>query len=62
VIVPPACTGLGESTLVTDKFGPVVPTIVVAVAVLFEEFGSEADDPADAVSEITVPLAVPVFT
>ncbi len=35
----PACTGLGEATFVTDKFGPEVPTIVVTVAVLFEAVG-----------------------
>src|SRR5271169_205262 len=58
----PACTGLGEATLVTDRFGPVVPTIVVTVAVLLEEFGSKAEDPTDTVSVMTVPFAVPLVT
>ena len=43
-MVFPACTGFGEATLVTDKFGPVVPTTVVTVAVLFAEFGSIAEE------------------
>src|SRR6266852_5332702 len=58
----PASTGLGEATLETSRFGAVVPTTVVAVAVLFEELGSLAEELTEAVSEITVPLAVPAFT
>src|SRR3954447_1834987 len=58
----PASTGLGEAVLVTDKFGPVPPTIVVAEAVLFTAFGSMADDATAAVFVMTVPLATPVFT
>src|SRR5579862_903770 len=58
----PACTGFGEATLVTVKSGAVVPTIVVAVAVLFATFGSVAEEFADTASVITVPLAVPLFT
>src|SRR6266852_5434765 len=58
----PACTGFGEATLVTVKSGAVVHTIVVAVAVLFKAFGSEAEEFADTVCVITVPLAVPAFT
>ena len=40
----------------------VVPTIVVAVAVLLVEFGSLAEELTDAVSAITVPFAVPLLT
>ena len=58
----PACTGFGEATFVTVKSGAVVPTTVVAVAVLFAEFGSRADELADTLSVITVPFAVPAFT
>src|SRR5579864_3644024 len=58
----PACTGLGEATFVTDKFGPEVPTMVVTVAALLDEFGSETDELTWAVPVITVPLATPVFT
>src|ERR1700693_3030329 len=57
-----ACTGSGDATLVTDRFAPVVPTIVVTVAVLFAEFGSLAEEPPDTVPVITVPFAVPLFT
>jgi hypothetical protein len=58
----PTCTGTGDATFVTDRFGPVVPTIVVVVAVLFAELGSLAEDATDAVPVITVPFAVPLFT
>src|SRR5258708_4869843 len=58
----PACTGFGEATLVTVRFGAVVPTTVVATAVFFNAFGSAADEFADTVCVITVPLAVPAFT
>jgi hypothetical protein len=58
----PASTGFGEATLETDRFGAVVPTTVVTVAVLLEELGSAAEELTDAVSEITVPFAVPAFT
>jgi hypothetical protein len=62
VIGFPACTGFGEATFVTDRFGPVVPTTVVTVAVLFEEFGSMADELTDTVPVITVPFVVPLLT
>jgi hypothetical protein len=39
-----------------------VPTIVEAEAVLLAEFGSLTEELAVAVSVITVPFAVPVFT
>ena len=58
----PACTGLGDATFVTVKFGDVLPTTVVADAVLFAEFGSIADELAVTVPVITVPLGVPAFT
>src|ERR1035437_623214 len=58
----PACTGFGDATLVTDRFGPVVPTIVLTVAVLFEEIGSMAEEPTDTVPVITVPFVVPLLT
>src|SRR6266446_1222543 len=58
----PACTGFGDATFVTVRFGPVEPTIVLTVAVLFEEFGSMADEPTDTVPVMTVPFAVPLVT
>ena len=58
----PACTGFGDAALVTDKFGPVLPTTVETVAVLFAVFGSMTEELTLAVSEITVPLATPLFT
>ncbi len=58
----PANTGFGVAELVTERFGPVPPTIVEAVAVLFEVFGSVAEDATETESEMTVPLATPVFT
>jgi hypothetical protein len=59
----PATTGFGAAAFVTvSSAAAVVPTTVEAEAVLFAEFGSLADELTDAVSVITVPLAVPVFT
>src|SRR5271163_1146437 len=60
----PACTGLGDAVFVTVRFGPDVPTTVVAVAVLFAEFGSGAEELTETESVITVPLvvALPTFT
>src|SRR5580692_10173715 len=58
----PACTGFGEATLVTVRSGKVVPTTVVAVAVLFAEFGSITDELTFVVPVMTVPFATPVFT
>jgi len=58
----PAWTGLGEATLVTDKFGPDVPTIVVTVAVLLEAIGSMTDELTADVPLIAVPFATPLFT
>jgi len=49
VMLLPACTGFGEATLVTVRSGEVVPTTVVAVAVLFRAFGSAADEFAETV-------------
>ena len=53
---------MGEATFVTVKSGAVVPTTVVAVALLLAEFGSAAEEPTAAVSVMTVPFAVPAFT
>ena len=39
-----------------------MPTIVDALAVLFDVLGSVADDATEAVSVMTVPLATPVLT
>jgi hypothetical protein len=61
-MVFPAWTGLGEATLVTDRFGPDPPTIVVTVAVLFDRFGSRTDELTVAEAVITVPLVVPEAT
>ena len=58
----PACTGFGDATFVTDRLGPVVPTIVVTVAVLLDETGSMAEEATDTVPVITVPLAVALLT
>ena len=58
----PACTGFGETVLVTERLGPVDPTRVEAVAELFDAVGSVADDDTDTLSLITVPFATPVFT
>ena len=56
-------TGSGDSVLVTVICArAVVPTTVVAMAVLLVETGSVTDELAVALSEITVPLAVPAFT
>src|ERR1035438_8698289 len=58
----PASTGTGDPTFVTDRFGPVAPTRVVTVAELFARLGSVAEEPTEAVSVMTVPFAVPLFT
>src|SRR5215472_10396322 len=58
----PAWTGLGEATLVTDRLGPEVPTIVLTVAELLAEFGSETDEVTWALPVMIVPLAKPAFT
>jgi hypothetical protein len=59
----PAITGFGDAILETVSSPPAAaPTMVFTVAVLFAEFGSLADDATDAVSVITVPFAVPLFT
>src|ERR1700722_1014560 len=57
-----ASTGFGDATFVTVKFGPLVPTTVVTVAVLFEEIGSTAEDATDTFPVITVPFVVPLLT
>ena len=62
VMTFPAWTGFGEATFVTERFGPVPPTIVVAVALLFAEFGSVADEATETAFVIAVPFATPVFT
>ena len=53
---------MGVSVFVTERFGPFVPTSVVAVAVLFVETGSETDEFTDVEFVITVPFAVPAVT
>ena len=58
----PACAGFGATVLVTERFGPVDPTSVEAVAELFDDVGSVADDDTETLSLITVPFATPVFT
>src|SRR5580704_5551278 len=58
----PACTGSGEGVLVTVRFGPDVPTTVLALAVLFAEFGSGADELTETESVITVPFVVVLTT
>src|SRR5579862_574209 len=59
----PACTGSGEAALVTVSSPlAVVPTTVLADAVLFEEFGSVTDELTDTELLITVPFVVPVLT
>jgi hypothetical protein len=59
----PATTGFGEAVFVTVISAcAVVPTTVVAIAVLFNEFGSNTAELTVAVSVIAVPLATPVFT
>jgi hypothetical protein len=62
-MLAPGATPFGEAALVTTKSAPAaVPTIVDAEAVLLAEFGSLTDELTFAVSVITVPFAVPVFT
>src|SRR6516162_4542571 len=58
----PACTGFGEATFVTDRLGPVVPTMVETVAVLFASVASSTEELTVADPEMTVPFATPVFT
>src|SRR5258708_7875194 len=58
----PACTGFGDATFDTVRSGAVVPTTVLTVAVLLEEFGSAAEELADTESATIVPFAVPAFT
>ena len=59
----PAITGFGDAAFDTDKSAPAVaPTIVFTVAVLFVELGSLAEELTEAVSVMTVPFAVPLFT
>ena len=61
--MPPASTGFGDAASVTDNSPPaVVPTTVVAEAVLLLEFGSLTDELTVAVSVISVPFAVPAVT
>lgn len=53
----------GEAAFVIVSSAPAdAPTIVEAEAVLLLEFGSLTEELAEAVSVITVPFAVPVFT
>src|SRR3982074_1930332 len=59
----PATTGFGNAVFDPVNWAPaVVPTTVFTVAVLLEEMGSMAEELTEAISEITVPLAVPAFT
>src|SRR5580658_354606 len=59
----PATTGSGVAVLVTVSSPPaVVPTTVVAVALLLLELGSLVAELAVAVSATRVPFAVPTFT
>jgi hypothetical protein len=56
-------TGFGEAALLTERSAcAVVPTIVFTVALLFAPFGSATAELTLAVSVMTVPFAVPVFT
>src|SRR6266498_4051839 len=57
-----ACTGFGDATFVTERLGPLGPTRVVTVAVLFASVGSITDELTDTVSVMMVPLVVPVAT
>jgi hypothetical protein len=58
----PACTGFGDATFVTERFGPDVPTIVVTIAVLFAGIGSRTEELTVAEPVMTVPFAVPLAT
>ena len=58
----PACTGLGDATFVTERFGPEVPTIVVTTAVLLAGIGSRTEELTVADPVITVPFGVPLAT
>ena len=59
--MPPAVTGSGVSTLVTERSAEVA-TVVVAVALLLPELGSVVAAETVAVFEITVPAAVEAST
>ena len=59
----PATTGSGDAVFVTViSANAVLPTTTDALAVLFEELGSFAEELTEAVSVITVPFAVPLLT
>src|SRR5215472_16564694 len=58
----PACTGLGDATFVTERFGPEVPTIVVTIAVLLAGIESRTEELTVAEPVITVPFVVPFAT
>src|SRR5947209_15464365 len=58
----PACTGFGDATLLTERFGPVPPTRVLTEAMLLAELESIAEEPTETDWLITVPLAVPAAT
>src|SRR5215471_1554732 len=62
VMLLPACTGLGDATFVTERFGPEVPTIVVTTAVLLAGIGSRTEELTVADPVITAPFAVPFAT
>jgi len=62
-MLPPGATPFGDAALVTIRSAhAAAPTTVEAEAVLLAEFGSLTDELTFAVSVITVPFAVPVFT
>jgi hypothetical protein len=59
----PARTGSGVAVFVTARSAWLAKaTVTLAVALLFEEFGSEMVEDPESVSLITVPAAVPAFT
>ena len=62
VMLLPACTGLGDATFVTERFGPEVPTIVVTTAVLLAGIGSRTEELTVADPVITVPFVAPLAT
>ena len=56
-------TGFGEAALLTERSAcAVVPTIVFTVALLLVALGSAIAELTLAVSVMTVPFAVPLFT
>src|SRR3954465_2978060 len=57
----PAITGSGLSELVIDK-SALVPTAMLELALLFPRFGSDVMAATLAVSEISVPTGVLLFT